>query len=113
MSARVRVSEKQYPILSTCHSPSARPAPGAGVPVRVICVSVRVPATKSRLDNYLLSLTRSEYNQVIPSTRDIPASLKLDRRQTDFPFVSVLTSSAIMKNEEQPGFCFENLYRPG
>lgn len=34
-------------------------------------------------------------------------------RPTVFLFVSVSTSPAIMKHEEQSGLCFENLYRPG
>lgn len=39
----------------------------------MIYVSIRVLATKTLLDNYLLSLTRREYNQVIVFTQNIPS----------------------------------------
>lgn len=68
---------KQYLILSTCHSPSACPALRASIPVLMIYVSVRVPATKTLLDNDLLSLTRRKYNQVIVFIQNILHSLKI------------------------------------
>lgn len=49
---------------------------GFCIPGLMICVSLRVPASKTPLDNYLLSLARRGYNQVMIFTQNIPLALK-------------------------------------
>lgn len=100
---------KQYPILSTYHSPSARPAPGGCHPSA--CDLCFRQSLQQKVDLIITSCP-SPGAAIIRLSFPLRTFLPL-WRPTVFPFVSVSTSPAIMKHEEQPGLCFENLYRPG
>lgn len=63
---------KQYLIPTTCHSPSACPAPEADIPALLIYLP---PATETWLDNYLLSLTGGDIIR-LSSTQNILLPLK-------------------------------------
>lgn len=66
-------------ISDSIHMPltSSLSSPRACIPALMIYASIIVPAPKTLLDNYLLSLTRREYNQVIAFTQNIPHAMKM------------------------------------